>query len=258
MDFVWVSNDVGDITAVTAGTGISGGGTSGAVTITNSMATEITAKADLIVGTGNATFDNLPVGSNGQVLTADSTVSPTGLKWATPAAGGGGFVFISRTSFTNAASQAFDSVFTSTYKVYCAVIESLYNASDAGGQLQLQFRYAGPTTQTTAYYGSALSSSYASTTVTSTPSSNIAAAILSTTSSTSNYPAQGQIYFSHVGNSSQRPTFFGNFTELNNANTNVTFGGNNDVARTYTGFLLKASLGTGITGTVSIYGLATS
>jgi hypothetical protein len=82
MDFVWITNDVGDITAVTAGTGISGGGTSGAVTITNSMATEITAKGDLIVGTGNAAFDNLPAGTNGHVLTADSTVSPTGLKWA--------------------------------------------------------------------------------------------------------------------------------------------------------------------------------
>jgi hypothetical protein len=33
MDFVWITNDVGDITAVTAGTGISGGGTSGAVTV---------------------------------------------------------------------------------------------------------------------------------------------------------------------------------------------------------------------------------
>ena len=89
MDFVWVTNDVGDITAVTAGTGISGGGTSGAVTITNSMATEIAAKGDLIVGTGSATFDNLGVGTNGQVLTADSTVSPTGLKWAASAGGGG-------------------------------------------------------------------------------------------------------------------------------------------------------------------------
>ncbi len=88
MDFVWITNDVGDITAVTAGTGISGGGTSGAVTITNSMATEITAKGDLIVGTGNAAFDNLPAGTDGHVLTADSTVSPTGLKWAAPSSGG--------------------------------------------------------------------------------------------------------------------------------------------------------------------------
>jgi len=99
MDFVWITNDVGDITEVTAGTGISGGGTSGAVTITNSMATEITAKADLIVGTGNAAFDNLPVGANGTVLTADSTVSPTGLKWATP-----GAAFVGVRAITSSAS----------------------------------------------------------------------------------------------------------------------------------------------------------
>jgi hypothetical protein len=85
----WVaSGATGDIEGVTAGTGISGGGTSGTVTITNSMATEITAKGDLIVGTGSATFDNLAVGTNGMTIVADSTAS-TGLKWATPAGGGG-------------------------------------------------------------------------------------------------------------------------------------------------------------------------
>jgi len=33
MDFAWIANDQGDITGVTAGTGISGGGTSGTVTV---------------------------------------------------------------------------------------------------------------------------------------------------------------------------------------------------------------------------------
>ena len=78
----WIAAPIGDITGVTAGTGISGGGTSGTVTITNSMATEINAKGDLIVGTGSATFDNLAVGSNGETLVADSSTS-TGLRYQT-------------------------------------------------------------------------------------------------------------------------------------------------------------------------------
>jgi hypothetical protein len=46
------------------------------------MATEITASGDIIVGTGSGTFDNLPIGTTGQVLTADTTVSPYKVKWA--------------------------------------------------------------------------------------------------------------------------------------------------------------------------------
>jgi hypothetical protein len=107
---IWNGANPGDITGVTAGTGISGGGTSGTVTVTNSMATEITAKGDLIAGTGSATFDNLAVGTNGQTLVADSTAS-TGLKWATPSSGGKLLQVVSATtstSYTNSTTTLTD------------------------------------------------------------------------------------------------------------------------------------------------------
>jgi len=81
LDFTWINNDTGDITGVTAGTGISGGGTSGTVTVTNSMATAITTSGDLIYGTGSGTFSRLGIGSAGQNLTVTSGVPA----WASPA-----------------------------------------------------------------------------------------------------------------------------------------------------------------------------
>ena len=50
--------------------------------------TLIDAKGDLLVGTANDTAARLGVGSNGQVLTADSA-QVGGVKWAAAAAGGG-------------------------------------------------------------------------------------------------------------------------------------------------------------------------
>jgi len=48
----------------------------------------VDAKGDLIAATAADTVSRLAVGTNNQVLTADSTTA-TGLKWATPATGGG-------------------------------------------------------------------------------------------------------------------------------------------------------------------------
>jgi hypothetical protein len=100
----WVaSGATGDIEGVTAGIGISGGGTSGTVTVTNSMATAIDAKGDLVAGTGADTFAKLTVGANNTVLTADSAEA-TGLKWATPSSGGG-LTLLSTTSLSGATTS---------------------------------------------------------------------------------------------------------------------------------------------------------
>ena len=83
MDFTWTTPQVGDITGVTAGVGISGGGTSGTVTVTNDMATTITTNGDLIYGTGSGTYTRRAIGSTGNVLTVAGGI-PT---WAAPASG---------------------------------------------------------------------------------------------------------------------------------------------------------------------------
>ena len=115
----WVaSGATGDITGVAAGVGISGGGTSGDVTVTNSMATTIDAKGDLIGGTADNAFARLAVGANDTVLTADSTTA-TGLKWATPA---GGMTLISTTTLSGA-SLAITGI-PSTYKNLQLVIRN--------------------------------------------------------------------------------------------------------------------------------------
>jgi len=136
---IWNGANPGDITGVTAGTGISGGGTSGTVTVTNSMATEITAAGDIIVGTGSGTFDNLPIGTTGQLLTADTTVSPYKVKWATPTASSSGMTLIQNTTLTSTAADFTFTSIPSTYTHLKIVFNGRTNESGANvSNLRLQ------------------------------------------------------------------------------------------------------------------------
>lgn len=80
--------------------------------------TVVDAKGDLLVGVAADSISRLAVGSNDQVLTADSSTS-TGLKWA--AASSGGMTLLSTTTLSGATttissiSQSYNSLFLVFY-----------------------------------------------------------------------------------------------------------------------------------------------
>jgi hypothetical protein len=81
--------------------------------------TIVDAKGDLLTATANDTPARLPVGTDAQILVADSTAS-TGLKWATPASGGG-MTLLSTTSLTGAATITISSISQSYTNLYILI-----------------------------------------------------------------------------------------------------------------------------------------
>jgi hypothetical protein len=92
LDYTWITNDIGDITGVTAGTGLSGGGTSGAVTLAiDSTVATLTGSQTLT----NKTLTD-PVINNGKInLTLNAQ---TGTTYTLVAADSGKLVTLSNAS----------------------------------------------------------------------------------------------------------------------------------------------------------------
>lgn len=121
-------NFAADINGITAGTGITGGGTSGTVTITNDMATAINAKGDLVVGTGADAYARLAVASTAGYLLSVDSAEATGLKWAAPA-GGGGMTLLSTTTLSGTSTSI--SITPTGYKDLQIYLKDFRWASDA-------------------------------------------------------------------------------------------------------------------------------
>jgi hypothetical protein len=217
------------------------------------MATEITAAGDIVVGTGSGTFDNLPIGTTAQVLTADTTVSPYKVKWATNASSG--MTLIKQASFSNVAgtTTTFDSMFSSTYLSYLVTIDTIF-AATSGDDLQLQFLYSG-TTQILAYYSASLAAQVTGSSPITTGTNNGAQVTVYPATGASGSVGTGYFYVTGASGSSGVARAQGMFFENNDIGDPAFFGGRSITARTYTGFLLKSS-SSNITGTVSVYGLA--
>lgn len=140
MDFTFVTPNVGDLTEVQAGTGISvADGTGPIPVVTNTVATAFDAKGDLVVGTGADTFAKLTVGTNGHTLVADS-VEATGLKWAAPTASTPVYTNIASGTITSGTTLTLSSL--TSYDNIRLTLASLNCGTDGSG---IRIRFNGTT-----------------------------------------------------------------------------------------------------------------
>jgi hypothetical protein len=221
MDFTWVAQD--DSNA-----------------IQNSI---VTTKGDLIVATGNATVVRQGVGTNGQVLTADSTQAD-GVIWATPSAAG--MTLINSTNYSGATTFSVDSVFSSTYDYYKIICT---NTTGSGGaaEVRLNFRTGGVTNSAGSYNFAGQARLYNTATSDFSNGFSATAAFVWRTNG-GVWSGELEIYNPFAA---QRTWFQGSKMDTYEAGTQ---GGYFDNTTSFDGFLITNTGATNIAGNVKVYG----
>jgi hypothetical protein len=209
-----------------------------------------TAKGSIAAATAASTPANVAVGTNGQVLTADSTAA-TGVAWATPSSGGA-MSLIYRSSFSNVASITYDNYFSSTYGSYLIVFETFYAATETDDIL-MQLRYGSTTETSTTYRYVSISTASNTSTVTGLNSgTGISSWMLADQSGNAAEPSRGHFIIPNAG-AVGVAAMNGQIANVS-ASRYSNFNGSLYTSRTYTGFILSSSA-SNITGTVAIYGM---
>jgi len=285
MDFAWIANDQGDITGVTATSPLTGGGSSGAITVgiqasstsqsgavqlsdsTSTTSSVLAATPTAVKSAYDLAAAAIPkstVTTNGDVIyaTGSSAVTRLGIgsagqvltvaagipSWATPSTAAGLTLITSQTIGTTVSSVAVTGVFSATYDNYKIVISG--GTVSAGANISLQL---GSTT--TGYYASYARVTYST-----------AAANLITDNNGANFSRFGAANTNGLAatcdvlspNLTKNTFIGGTYVDPGTGSSAGPFGGFLNDTTAYTAFTIAASTGTFTGGTIRVYGYKNS
>ena len=234
LDYSWTTPQVGDITAVTASSPITGGGTSG----------------DVTVGILDATTSNKGAVQLSTSISSTSTslaATASAVKSAYDLAASKGSTLITSTAFTGATSVAIDSVFTSNYPNYRIEIITT-SGSGGAAEIQMRLRTSGTANSNALYQNSGSSFSYAGATENANASAGTTAFVFRTNGAT--WVGELNLYNPQA---SQLTWWLGQYADTVQSGYR---GGYFNATTSFDGIQLVNSGGTNIAGTIRIYGMA--